>query len=466
MIQLRFDAGTILIESNNLEQLNLIPGLAHDPRVNAYRTLAYRYGLVTDHLKLGNQNFSDRVQANLSKEWKFRQSFSLRPYQQAALDQWKQASNRGVIVLPTGVGKTMVGMAAIASAKVAAIVIVPTIDLLGQWASTLERYFSVPIGMLGGGSKEIQDITVSTYDSASIMMEFIGNHFGLAIFDECHHLPSQIYRCSAEMCCARYRLGLSATPERDDGGERTTYELLGPVVYRREIDEFKRDTLSAYEIKRLEIPLTPEEEQEYKNNRERYKNFLTKYRINFSSPHGWRLFLRMCATQPDGKDAMAAYQRQKKIAAGGSNKFRKLWTLLHKHANERCIVFTSFNALAYEIGDLFILPVLTHLTKGTERKAFLDGFRSGEFNAIVTSRVLNEGIDVPEASVGIIISGTGSVREHVQRLGRILRPREGKRAILYEIISAGTGEFYISQKRRNHRAYQRPSSVFRNPRKG
>jgi len=102
----------------------------------------------------------------------------------------------------------------------------------------------------------------------------------------------------------------------------------------------------------------------------------------------------------------------------------------------------------------FILPVITHKTRLKERKFFLDGFRSGDFTVLVTSKVLNEGVDVPEASVGIVVSGSGAVREHVQRLGRILRHQPGKRACLYELVSEGTSEKYVNQRRRKHHAYE------------
>ena len=105
-------------------------------------------------------------------------------------------------------------------------------------------------------------------------------------------------------------------------------------------------------------------------------------------------------------------------------------------------------------------PVLTHHTKVVERKEMLDFFRNGKYPVLISSKVLNEGVDVPEASVGIIVSGSGSIREHVQRLGRILRAGEGKQALLYELISAGTSEESVSQRRREHRAYKKSS--FRN----
>ena len=150
---------------------------------------------------------------------------------------------------------------------------------------------------------------------------------------------------------------------------------------------------------------------------------------------------------------MRAYREQRRLSRSGRGKLRAVWQLLRDHAGERTIIFTDDNHTAYEIGKRFVLPVLTHHTKAAERKRMLDRFRSGEFPVLATSKVLNEGVDVPEASVGIIVSGSGSVREHVQRLGRILRPSKDKVAILFEILSAGTGESYTSERRRNHVAF-------------
>ena len=119
------------------------------------------------------------------------------------------------------------------------------------------------------------------------------------------------------------------------------------------------------------------------------------------------------------------------------------------------IIFTADNATAYSIGRKYMLPVITHHTKSSERKEFLELFRQGRYLVLVTSQVLNEGVDVPEAAVGVILSGSGSVREHVQRLGRILRPAPGKpQAVLYELISSATSEESVSLRRRDHRAYR------------
>ncbi len=458
MIRLEFDAGSLLVTGSEEELSPILPLLTPDPRVGAYRALACQYRSISAFLtRFRGDCIKDEVPEYRDCHWQLQTKLTLRPYQQEALDAWDEGGRHGVVVLPTGVGKSLVGVNAIARAGFPAIIILPTIELMNQWASQLEEHFGVEVGMLGGGSKDVRDLTVSTYDSASLMMEFLGNRFGTIIFDECHHLPTPTYRIAAEMSAAPCRLGLSATPERDDGGEEVLYDLLGPLVYRREIDEFEKSTLSPYNTKRMQIVMDPDELLEYERNRGRYRDFIRRNGIRMGSPNGWGQFLQYCARSPDGPEVIKAYQKQKRIAGGGKQKVATIWKLLKKHAGERTIIFTALNDLAYQIGETFLLPVLTHLTKAAERKAFMERFREGSYTVMVTSRVLNEGIDVPDASVGIVVSGSGSVREHVQRLGRILRPKQGKQATLYELVSAGTSEVYTSDRRRQHRAYKRRS---------
>jgi len=124
-----------------------------------------------------------------------------------------------------------------------------------------------------------------------------------------------------------------------------------------------------------------------------------------------------------------------------------LEALLKQHADDRVLVFTEQNVLAYNISRRYLIPAITHQTKARERKAILDGFRNGTYRAIVTSKVLNEGVDLPEAKVAIVLGGSSSAREYVQRLGRILRKRENKTAVLYEVIARGTIEEGISRRR-------------------
>jgi superfamily II DNA or RNA helicase len=135
-------------------------------------------------------------------------------------------------------------------------------------------------------------------------------------------------------------------------------------------------------------------------------------------------------------------------------KIELLSDLLHRHSGDRIIIFTYDNATAYQIARRFLVPAITHQTKARERQRMLERFHCGEYGTLVTSQVLNEGVDVPAANVGIVLSGTGSVREHVQRLGRLLRKLGDKQALLYEVVARGTAEEFTSERRRQHQAYQ------------
>ena len=149
--------------------------------------------------------------------------------------------------------------------------------------------------------------------------------------------------------------------------------------------------------------------------------------------------------------------RQRELAFGASGKLRAVERLLDQHRTERTLIFTQDNATAYAVSNRFLIPAITHQTKVKERSDILARFSKGEYGAVVTSKVLNEGVDVPEASVAIVISGSGSVREHVQRLGRILRRQADKRAVLYELVASDTGEAFTSERRREHDAYRTPA---------
>ena len=144
----------------------------------------------------------------------------------------------------------------------------------------------------------------------------------------------------------------------------------------------------------------------------------------------------------------------KKIAHGAEGKIQILDKLLQREKGRQTIIFTHDNATAYKISTLFLIPCITHQTDVKERRGILNAFAEGVLPTLVTSRVLNEGVDIPSAEVAIILSGTGTVREHVQRLGRILRPSEGKQAVLYEVVAENTAEEYTSNRRRRHDAYR------------
>lgn len=458
-MKLLFSAGTLeLCTAPDEEMPECLAGIFKtDPRTGTFRARGCDYADAVTELRLNRIPFEDTVTAfENTGSWELAEKIIPRPHQKRALDLWLRSGGRGIAALPTGSGKTVLAVMAMAEIKRPAVVLVPTIDLLSQWAMTLERFFSFPIGMLGGGEHRIGQITVSTYDSALLNMEFIGNRFGLLIADECHHLPGPELRLGAAMCTAPYRLGLSATPELPEDRSCVMTDLLGEIICRVDIDELEGKVLAPYEVKHLEIPLDPEEHDAYCRYRSIYLEFLRRNRIDFSSESGWSRFLGLAGRSQEGREAFRAFLEQRRLARGGEAKIRALWEILRRHAGERIIIFTADNSAAYELGRRFALPVMTHLTKAQERKMFLDEFRNGNFPVLITNRVLNEGVDVPAAAVGVILAGTGSVREHVQRLGRVLRAAPGKtQAVLYELVSAGTSEESVSSRRRSHRAYSR-----------
>lgn len=455
VLTLQFDKGSLVLPQLSDELAQNVPEVKWDPRARLYRAPARAYRSIVLALRDQNIPHEDQARAFKRRPFALRESIEPRPYQIAALQAWMEASQAGVVVLPTGAGKTILAMMVIERTERPALIHVPTIDLMHQWLEVLRRYFDIPVGLLGGGYHEWGDITVATYDSALIHVTNQGNRFGLAIYDECHHLPSEQNQYTALANLAPFRLGLTATPERSDGKEQLLYQLIGPLCYRVHIDELEGKTLANYRVETVEVDLTEEEWQLYQTQRAVYTDFLKSENIDMSQPNGWKSFLWKSSQSARGRQAFTSYLAQKKLSQASSAKEAEIWRLLQEHRGDRTLIFTQDNETAYRIGKRFLLPVLTHQTKLKERNVFLDAFRSGHYRVLVTSKVLNEGIDVPEANVAIIVSGSGSIREHVQRLGRILRAQPGKQAILYELVSAHTGEHYVNQRRRQHRAYER-----------
>ena len=454
MTSLRFCAGTLELEGVDEEQVQLPVECQWDVRTACHRAPALAYAPIVLALKSAGVEFRDEARRYTQLDFGLRFRREPRPFQTEALAAWKRGQGRGVVVLPTGAGKSHVALLAIDDRRRSTLVVVPTLDLVRQWYDLLRSSFGVEVGLIGGGEYDVRSLTVSTYDSAYLHMENIGDRFGLVVFDECHHLPGQTYSLGAQLCLAPYRLGLTATPERVDGRELVLEALVGSVVYRKDIVELSGSYLADYETVRMQVALSPDERTEYDSERAIYLSFVRKHGIRMGDPRGWGDFVIRSSRSVEGQRAMRAYRRQRELALAAPAKLDAVAHLLHLHRRERTIIFTQDNATAYRVARRFLVPTITHQTKVKERSEVLSGFADGEYGAVVTSKVLNEGVDVPDASVAIVISGSGSVREHVQRLGRILRRKDGKRAILYELISADTAEAGTSQRRRDHAAYR------------
>jgi len=430
------------------------PCCVWDARSACHRAPAVAYADIVRELVTRKTPYTDDARKYPELASGLRAHREPRPYQAEALDAWRARRGRGIVVLPTGAGKSHVAVLAIDDKRRSTLVVAPTLDLVRQWYDLLTTSFGGPVGLLGGGEHDIQPLTVTTYDSLHLHAEHLGARFGLVVFDECHHLPSPAYALAARSCLAPFRLGLTATPERTDGRELDLERLIGPVVYRKDIVELSGDYLAEYETDRVSVELSAEERAVHDAERAIYREFVTSHGIRMSQPSGWGEFIMLSARSEEGRRAMAAYRKQRAIAFAPAAKLDYLGHLLHAHRNDRAILFTQDNATAYAIARRFLVPVLTHQTKVRERSALLAGLAAGTYRAIATSKVLNEGVDVPDANVAVILSGSGTVREHVQRLGRILRKKGDKRAVLYELVTESTTETYTSDRRREHSAYR------------
>jgi superfamily II DNA or RNA helicase len=371
-------------------------------------------------------------------------------YQYEALHAWEDADRRGSIVLPTGAGKTFVAIRAIERLGRSTLVIAPTIDLLHQWYGRLSDAFRIDIGLFYGAEKVLQPITVTTYHSAANAIDSFGNRFALLVFDEAHHLPAPSWQEIALLSPAPYRLGLTATyPEAVSGDDSAPLvTLIGPIVYLKSVDDLTGQQLAEYRTERLLVDLTEEERARYEALHRIYAGYYREHRLlEQHGPSWWHEYTRRSAFDPEARSAKVAERAIKRIIQTAEAKVRLLDRLLKQHAHERVLVFTAHNALAYEISRRFLIPAITHQTKAAERKEILDRFRAGEYRAIVTSKVLNEGVDVPEAKVAIVLGGSASEREYIQRLGRILRKSGNSEALLYEVIVRDTIEESQSRRR-------------------
>ena len=448
---LSFHQGTLVLSGFTGE--TPLQCLLWDDRSRQWRAKAIYYSEVLSWLREQNVIVENRVSEVCDLAFNLRMTVSLRPYQEEALAAWQAASGRGTVSLPTGAGKSWVALKAMAQVGQSTLIVLPTIDLMNQWYDLILDAFQIEVGILGGGYHEIRDVTVTTYESAYRHMDRYGNRFGLLIFDEVHHLPAATYSHIPEMSIASHRLGLTATYQRLDGLHGKLERLIGDIVYEKSIKELEGEHLAEYEIVRIAVDLTPKEKRAYQEHQKRYETFIREKGVKFYGADR-EDFLKQSAYDPEARRAFLAWFESRKIVMGAQEKLKILESLLKRHASDRLLIFTESNDLVYEISETFLVPALTHHTKTHERKWILDSFRKGKISVVVTSKVLNEGVDVPNANVAIILSGSASPVEHVQRLGRILRKGKDKQAVLYELVTRGTKEGQISYRRRQADAYQ------------
>jgi superfamily II DNA or RNA helicase len=444
-MRIRFDRGTLVLEAERPgEDPSQAPHAAWDDEQRAWRVPAAHHASLLAALAargiMVSSDAGNRVH-RLASDW---QVPKLRWYQDVALERWVAAHRRGVITLPTGAGKTLVALAAIADLGLPALCVVPTRVLLDQWARAFAACWPHPVGRLGDGDRTIASITVATYASAVAWAPRVGDRFGMVVVDEAHHVgawcPGELF----DMLVAQARLGLTATPPPAGGALR---HHIGPVVYSLAVSDLAGDALADYDVVLVPVALTRDERRRYRELRGRFAAVYAA--MARARPRlAWREFVELAKRSERGRDALEAWRTYRALIAYPEGKRSALRELLRRHAGVRTLVFTSDNATAYAVArELLVMPI-THEIGRRERAAVLERFRTGELSVLVSSQVLDEGLDVPDADVAIIVGGSSSSRRHVQRIGRVLRPRTDKRATIYELVVEDTTELRYVRRRR------------------
>ena len=355
------------------------------------------------------------------------EDWKIRPYQELAAEGFWHGGS-GVVVLPCGAGKTIVGAAAMAHAKATTLILVTNTVAARQWREELLKRTTLnedEIGEYSGAKKEIRPVTIATYQVMTKKKNGVYAHldlfdsydWGLIIYDEVHLLPAPIFRFTADIQ-SRRRLGLTATLVREDGMEGEVFSLIGP--------------------KRFDVPWKEIETQGYIAPAE-----CIEVRVNLTEPE--RLSY-----------ATAEVENRYRYCATTRTKSDVVEALVKKHQGEQILVIGQYIDQLDELSEVLGVPVIKGETPVKEREILFNKFRSGELTTLVVSKVANFSIDLPDATIAIQVSGAfGSRQEEAQRLGRILRPKsDGRTATFYSVVSRDTIDQDFAQNRQRFLAEQ------------
>ncbi|KJY36426.1 MULTISPECIES: DNA repair helicase XPB [unclassified Streptomyces] len=337
--------------------------------------------------------------------------WSLRPYQAQAVEGFWHGGS-GVVVLPCGAGKTLVGAAAMAHAKSTTLILVTNTVSARQWKHELVKRTSLTedeIGEYSGTRKEIRPVTIATYQVMTTKRKgvyahlelFDARNWGLVVYDEVHLLPAPVFKFTADLQ-ARRRLGLTATLVREDGREGDVFSLIGPKRFDAPWKEIEaQGYIAPADCCEVRVTLTDSERLAYATAEpeERY---------------------RFCATT--------------------ATKRRVVEALVKKHEKDQTLIIGQYIDQLDELGEVLDAPVIKGETSNAQREKLFEAFRNKEIGVLVVSKVANFSIDLPEATVAIQVSGTfGSRQEEAQRLGRVLRPKaDGHSAHFYSVVARDT----------------------------
>lgn len=449
--RLVFDRGSLRLEAPRTAAVP--PYLTWDDRVRAWRTEALHHPRLREEAAAYRLSLQDEAPRFFDCPRLHPSLPALRPDQEAAVQAWERAGGRGVVVKPTGTGKTEIALALIARHRVSTLIVAPLRDLMYQWQRRIRQALGAEAGILGDGRREVWPLTVTTYDSAWIHMKEIGNRYRLIVYDEAHHLPGPSLHESALDCLAPLRLGLTATPWRADGRDRLLADLIGPVVYEEDISAARGRTLADYTIVRVPIYLTDAEQAEFDALSRRIRAYVAARRRE-DQTFAWEDLARSSRADPEAKEILRCWRRKLTLTHRSAEKLRVVEDILRLHAGEQCVIFTASNRMALEVSARFLIPALTAHSDKRERNAVLDAFARGEIRALAACEVLNEGWDAPAVKVGVVLGGEKGVREAVQRLGRLLRRSGDRAARLYEAVVQESPDLARARRRGRSHAYQ------------
>ncbi|MCC6045830.1 MAG: DEAD/DEAH box helicase [Ignisphaera sp.] len=372
---------------------------------------------------------------------------TLRDYQQEALDAWRKNGYRGIIALPTGTGKTIIAIAAVAELGVKTLIVTFTKEQMFQWADKIIEFTDMPKSMIGffyANEKRLAPVTITTYHSAYRYVDMLAPHFSLLIIDEVHHLPADKFRIIAESIYADMRMGLSATVVREDGRHVELFPLMGGVVYAKTLQELaEKGYVAPFKVTTIRVQLTLEEKS-------KYKELLNKYRRLAREREFKQLVEDAKKGDVEAIEALKVRSELRELIANSERKLEAIRKIVNEELakGSKILIFTQYIEQAKRIAEMLNTYYIIGELDENVRKMRLELFKSGIVRVLVLTTVGDEGLDIPDANVGIIAAGTGSRRQFVQRLGRLLRPAPGKEARLYEIIVRGTYEEAESRKRR------------------
>lgn len=457
---LEFHQGTLTLDRWSRDELQAFFGnhpWTWDSRANVWRAMAMHYPVIQrtirDRWAQAPYGVIDYVPQWQSVAFRQHRLPSLRLEQQQALDAWGQREV-GIVVMPTGTGKTEVALQAIQKSRCSTLIVAPIRDLMYQWHRRVSHALDYDAGVIGDNSFRVKPISVTTYDSACIHMPALGDRFKFIIFDECHHLPGATRGDAARMSIAPKRLGLTATLDRGTTRFATLCELIGPVVYELSIGEVRGKSLADYDVFRIRVRLQPDERSRYDQLAKTVAMFVYE-RQQEDEQFQWQQLFTEAIDDPRAHRILLAHREKQSIEDRAVEKLRVIDDLLRLHRGAPMIIFAGSNAMAREVSLKFLIPCLLSHCGKKERLDYLDGLRDGLYPAIVANQILDEGVDIPAVKVAVVIGGMASSRQSQQRLGRILRKTGDEKAILYEVVCEDTNEIKKSRTRRKNDAYAR-----------